>query len=147
MASSSESTQSLVVGTLLLALGAAIVEPVLSPREVLEAAVSVLDATSSRGPSASHHSTHPPHVPGSRAVASTSGAVIDLVSVAPSGTDTSFYVAVPMTEVGTYVSDQIVDDIKFAARPKHGQIVDDIKFAAKPRQPWVPPTVRHYQRR
>lgn len=132
MAPPSDPSQSLVVGTLLLTLGTAIVAPVLSPREVLKAAVSVLDATSTRGPSASHHGTHPLHVPGSRTVAGTAGAVIDFVSAAASGTNISFYVAVPVTEVGAYISDQIADDIKFTAELE---------------QTWVPPTVRHHQRR
>ncbi len=132
MAPPSDRTQSSVVGTLLLTFGTAIVAPVLPPYEVLKAAVFVLDATSPRGPSASHHGTHPLHVPGSRAVASTSGAVIDLVSAAGSGTNISFYVAVPVTEVGTYVSDKIVDDVRFTTGLA---------------QICVPPTVRHHQRR
>jgi hypothetical protein len=127
MAPSSDSTQSSVVAMLLLTLGTAIVTPTLSPTEVLEAAVSVLDATSPRGPGASHHGAHPLHVPGTRAVASTSAAVIDLVSVAPSGTNVSFYLTVPVTEVGTYVSDEIAANIQFT-----GQL----------EQNWVPPSVR-----
>lgn len=132
MAPPSDPTQSSVVGTFLLTFGTAIVAPVLPPYEVLKAAVFVLDATSPRGPSASHHGTHPLHVPGSLSVASTSGTVIDLGSASSSGTSITFYVAVPVTETGTYVSDQIVDDIKFAAKLK---------------PTWVPPTVRHHQRR
>jgi hypothetical protein len=127
MAPPSDPTKSSVVGSLLLTLGTAIAAPALSPTEVLEAAVSVLDATSPRGPSASHHGAHTLHLTGSRAVAVSSGAGIDLGSAAPSGTNIYFYVAVPVTEVGTYVSDQIVDDMKATA-----ELV----------QTWVPPTVR-----
>ena len=77
---------------------------------------------------------HPLHVTGSRAVASTSGDVIDLRSGAASGTNVTytFYSMVLVIEVGTYASDQIVDDIR---------------FTAKMHQAWVPPTVRHHQRR
>ena len=132
MAPPSDPVQSSVVGTLLVALGTAFVAPAPSPPEVLKGAVFVLDATSPRGAGASHHGTHPLHVPGSRAVASTSGAVIDLASATPSGTNISFYVALPVTEVGTYVSDQIVEHMNFTARLE---------------QTWVPPTVRHHQRR
>jgi hypothetical protein len=42
-------------------------------------------------------------------------------------TTTTFYSAVPVTEVGLYVSDQIVDDMKFTAGLMHTT--------------WVPPTV------
>ena len=135
MAPPPDPSQSLAVGALLVTLGSpAVVAPVLSPPEAVRATLFVQDATSPRGPSASHYGTHPLHITGSRAVAVTSGAGIDFVSAAPSGSGTNiyFYVAVPVTEVGTYVSDQIVDDIKFAAKLK---------------PTWVPPTVRHHQRR
>jgi hypothetical protein len=45
---------------------------------------------------------------------------------------TVFYTALPMTEAGLYVSDQIVDDVGFTA----GLV-----------QPWMPPTVRERRRR
>lgn len=43
-------------------------------------------------------------------------------------TTTTFYAAVPVTEAGTYVSDQIVDNMKFTTGLMHTT--------------WVPPTVR-----
>jgi hypothetical protein len=100
------------------------------------------DARTPRSVEAHGHAQHDDHghttgtrvtlryIVGSSLVNSTSSSSGVLVSDAASsalGGDT-ITVYMPMTETGTYVSDQIVDDMKFATGLMHTT--------------WVPPTVR-----